>query len=331
MPERIQLGTVGADAGQKARGFVEAFRRSDGRAVDLPVLIINGSRPGPRVWLSACHHGDEIGGAIAIFRVFDQIRPDDLVGSIIAVPVSNPTAVQAKQRNSPIDDQDLEREFPGLPDGSYTVRLAYAIHQLVLDHAEYLIDLHGGLKDHKIIHQAYFDYFTPKVKTANRGLAEAMDCEYVCGLSAKEFWGGVGPQCLLLGEQGIPAVLSETNDPQSHYNDIMNILVHLKMLRGQLTPKKKIYQKTLHLLLGTHSGIFVPNVDLYDRVSKGDLLATIVNFVGEVVQEIRCPIENGLVTVMRRLPVVEAVWENVVLGPTFERAGLFEIGELADW
>lgn len=330
MPERIQLGTAVAGAGQKVRGYVEAFRRQDGEAVDLPVLIINGSRPGPRVWLSACHHGDEIGGAVAIFRVCDQIRPEDLAGSIIAVPVSNPSAFQAKQRCSPIDDKDLERTFPGDPNGSYTDRLGSAIHQLVLAHADYLVDLHGGSIDLRIIDQAFFDHFTPKVKAANRALAEAMACEYVCGLPEKEYWGGVGLQCLLVGEHGIPSVLSESIDPQSHYNDITNILIHLKMLSGQLTPKKKIYQKTIHLLLATHSGIFVPTVDLYDRVKKGDPLARIVNLVGEIVEEIRCPIDNGLVDGIRRLPVVEAVWENVILGPTLEKAGLFEIGELGN-
>lgn len=331
MSGRIQVGTAVADAGQKTRGYVEAFKRSDGEALNLPVLVLNGSRPGPRVWLSACHHGDEIAGAMALFRIFDQIEPKELTGSIVAMPVSNPSAVRAKQRNSPIDNKDLERTFPGDPNGGYTDRLAHAIHQLVLGHADYLIDLHGGLKDHKIIHQAYFDYFTPKVKAANRALAEAMFCEYVCGLPEKEYWGGVGLQCFFMGEHGIASVLSETNDPQLHYNDIMNILIHLKMLSGQVTPKKKIYQKTTHLVLSKHSGIFLPTVDLYDRVNKGDLLARVVNFAGEVVEEIRCPIDNGNVACMRRLPVVEAVWENVVLGPTFEAACVFVIGELADW
>jgi predicted deacylase len=332
MKERMQLGTAVADAGQKARGYVEAFRRQDGRTVDLPVLIINGSRPGPTVWLSSCHHGDDIGGAVVIFRVFEEIRPEDLAGSIIAVPVSNPTAVQAKQRNSPIDNKDLERAFPGDPNGSYTDRLAYAIHQLVLDRADCLIDLHGVLKELKIIHQAFFDYFTPSVKAANRALAEAMDCEYVVGLPEKEYWGGAGQQCLVVGEHGIPSVLSETTfDLQSQYKDVINVLIHLKMLSGQLAPKKKIYQKTLHLLLAKHSGIFVPTVELYDRVKKGDLLARILNFAGEVVEEIRCPIDDGIVALTRNLPVVEAVWENVIVGSTFELAGVFEIGEVGNW
>lgn len=331
MLKRIELGTAVAEAGQKARGYVEAFRRQDGQTVNLPILIVNGSRPGPRVWLSACHHGDEIGGAVALFRVFDQIKPEELAGSITAVPVSNPSALQAKQRCSPIDNKDLERAFPGDPNGSYTDRLAYAIHQLVLAHADYLIDLHGGLKELKIIDQAFFDYFTPKVKAANRALAEAMACEYVCGVPEKEYWGGVGLQSFLVGEHGIPSVMSESNDPQSHYNDITNILIHLKMLSGPLTPKKKIYEKTLHLLLAAHSGIFVPTVNLYDRVKKGDLLARIFNLVGEVVEEVRCPIDNGLVVTVRTFPVVEAVWENTIVGPTLEKAGVFEIGELGSW
>jgi predicted deacylase len=158
-----------------------------------------------------------------------------------------------------------------------------------------------------------------------------MACEYVCGVPAKEYWGGVGLQCFLVGAHGIPAVLSESDDPESHYKDIRNILVHLKMLDGELVRRPKIYQKTLHLLTATRSGIFVPEVDLYQRVDKGQLLARILNPSGEVVEEIHCPIANGLVVTIRTFPTVEAVWEKTIQGTTLEKAGLFEIGELASW
>ena len=92
-----------------------------------------------------------------------------------------------------------------------------------------------------------------------------------------------------------------------------------------------MYQRTLHLVSGTQSGIFVAAVDLYQRVGKGHLLGQIVDLTGSVVEEIRSPIENGIVTVMRRLPVVEAIWETTHQGTTFEAAVLFEVGELGTW
>jgi predicted deacylase len=69
---------------------------------------------------------------------------DELQGTLRIVPVANPLAMEADARCSPLDDLDLNRAFPGNPDGSHTERLADALTRYALGDAGSVIDLHGG-------------------------------------------------------------------------------------------------------------------------------------------------------------------------------------------
>ena len=76
--------------------------------------------------------------------MLEQIDISELKGSIRVIPVTNPLAMQADKRNAPVDQLDLNRVFPGSPDGSYTERIAYTIVNEALPNVDYVIDLHGG-------------------------------------------------------------------------------------------------------------------------------------------------------------------------------------------
>ncbi len=99
----------------------------------------------PIAVISAGVHGDEgPWGAWAIHQMLERIPLEKLNGTIRVVPVANPLAMQADLRNAPVDQLDLNRAFPGHPDGSYTERVADLIVQNALQDADYVIDLHGG-------------------------------------------------------------------------------------------------------------------------------------------------------------------------------------------
>jgi predicted deacylase len=90
-------------------------------------------------------HGDEaLWGSWAIQLFLDSVENAELVGSLRILPVANTYAMRADARNSPLDEKDLNRSFPGSIDGSSTERVAYSITENVLDEADVVVDLHGG-------------------------------------------------------------------------------------------------------------------------------------------------------------------------------------------
>ena len=90
---------------------------ASGAPLSLSTLIIDGRQDRPRVGISATIHGDEIEGLLILRELWRTIAPDDLAGSLWLMPVANPLALETLTRNTPLDMLDLNRVFPGVPDG----------------------------------------------------------------------------------------------------------------------------------------------------------------------------------------------------------------------
>lgn len=112
-------------------------------SVPTPVLVINGANDGPTLCLTAAVHGDELNGIEIIRRVMYNIDPKLLNGKLIGVPVVNLLGFQRNSRYLP-DRRDLNRAFPGAPDGSLAARIAYSLFNEVINKCDRLIDLHTG-------------------------------------------------------------------------------------------------------------------------------------------------------------------------------------------
>ncbi len=99
----------------------------------------------PRMLITAGIHGDEgPWGGWAIQQLLRRLAPESVRGALRVLPLANPLAMQADARNAPSDQLDLNRAFPGDPNGSYTERLAHILATAALADAQYVIDLHGG-------------------------------------------------------------------------------------------------------------------------------------------------------------------------------------------
>ena len=109
--------------------------------LSLPVTVVNGTEPGPRLWLSAAIHGDEINGVEIIRQVLQQIDTEKLCGTLIAVPIVNVFGFIEQSRYLP-DRRDLNRSFPGSATGSLAARLAHLFMTEIVNHSTHGIDLH---------------------------------------------------------------------------------------------------------------------------------------------------------------------------------------------
>ncbi|MEW2396149.1 succinylglutamate desuccinylase/aspartoacylase family protein [Streptomyces sp. NPDC046862] len=139
----LSVGSLQARPGTRARGTV----RSDlgTRSVDIPLTLVNGTRPGPRVVITAGVHGGEFTPVDAAARLATLLEPDEVRGQVIVCPVANPPAVYEGRLNvSPVDGVNINRVFPGDPDGGPTERLAAWLFAHLIDGADVYIDLHCG-------------------------------------------------------------------------------------------------------------------------------------------------------------------------------------------
>lgn len=138
--------TVDFDTDGVQHGFLRLpYSRDDSAwgSVMIPIAVLrHGS--GPTALLTGGNHGDEYEGPIALFDLARSLRPEDLTGRVIILPAMNYPAFCAGRRTSPIDSGNLNRSFPGRPDGSPTEKIADYVTRYLLPLADLVLDFHSG-------------------------------------------------------------------------------------------------------------------------------------------------------------------------------------------
>ncbi len=115
-----------------------------GETLSVTTLVLRGASPGPTVGVSAAVHGDEFEGVLILRELWRTINRRDFKGTLLLLPVANPPALAALSRNTPVDLLDLNRNFPGNPDGWLSEQLAWTISHEFLERLDYYVDLHAG-------------------------------------------------------------------------------------------------------------------------------------------------------------------------------------------
>lgn len=114
-------------------------------AIMIPITVVkNGA--GPTALLTGGNHGDEYEGPVALFDLAQRLNADDVTGRVILVPAMNYPAFLEGKRTSPIDGGNMNRVFPGRPDGSVTEKIADFFQRKLLPLADYVLDIHSGGK-----------------------------------------------------------------------------------------------------------------------------------------------------------------------------------------
>ena len=130
-------------------------------------IIVTGGGQGPVALLIAGVHGDEFEGPSAILRVINRLSPDDMNGTVIALPCLNSPAVRESSRTSPLDGLNMNRVFPGNPTGGPTELIADYVESVLVPRCSMIIDLHSGGK------ASVFSACSLVTRTSNRSLYEA--------------------------------------------------------------------------------------------------------------------------------------------------------------
>lgn len=138
--------TIDLDADGVQHGFLKLpYSRDDSAwgAVMIPISVIrNGD--GPTALLTGANHGDEYEGPVALVKLANALRAEDVRGCVIIVPFLNYPAFRAGTRTSPIDRGNLNRSFPGKADGTVTEKIADYVQRYLLPRADIVLDIHAG-------------------------------------------------------------------------------------------------------------------------------------------------------------------------------------------
>jgi len=148
MPANPIASTVDLDAPGVRHGHLKLPHSHDGSAwgaVMIPITVIVGGS-GPTALLTGANHGDEYEGPIALLDLARTVKAEDVTGRVIIVPMMNHPAFMAGKRTSPIDGGNMNRAFPGKPDGTATGKIADYFQRTLLPLADVVLDIHAGGK-----------------------------------------------------------------------------------------------------------------------------------------------------------------------------------------
>jgi hypothetical protein len=302
MREVLTVGTASASPASKARGFLKIASRADGTPIQMPVIIVNGEHDGPVVSVVAGIHGDEYESIVAAGKFAAQLRPEELHGAIIDVPVVNVPAFDAGTRESPIDHFNLNRIFPGKKDGFLSQRIAYTLTNEVIRRSQYFLDLHGGGDPLAI---------GPLASLEGEGedamaLAKAWSIELI--------WKGDPVQGLTTTtaiENGVKASLAEIGGQsrfseesvQTFLSGLRNVMMHVGALPGQPKLRKKYVLAEGDFISCASGGIYIAEKAVRDIVKEGTTVGRIYDAFEDEVETVTAPLD-GIILSIRTYPKV---------------------------
>ncbi|HEX7060943.1 MAG TPA: succinylglutamate desuccinylase/aspartoacylase family protein [Woeseiaceae bacterium] len=248
----------------------------EGVPIATPVLVVNGRLPGPTLCLTAAVHGDELNGIEMVRRVMHNLEAKELSGAVIGVPIVNLQGFRSGSRYLP-DRRDLNRYFPGNPQGSQASRIAFSFFTEVVTHCDALIDLHTGSFERANLPQLRADLRNPDVVTLTQGFGATV----ILHSDPAE-----GTLRWAATRAGVPAVTLEAGGPtELEIKEVMHGVKGIETLLHTLgmvkdnrfwgDPEPVYYQSTW--VRASSGGILLADVSLGSTVERGDLLGTITD------------------------------------------------------
>ena len=317
---RFRVGQIEVAPGQQRSGFLAVPPGKDA-GERIPVSVIRGSAPGPALAVIAGNHGYEYPPILAAQRLLTKLDPAKLKGTVILVHVANmPSFLKRTVYYSPIDRENLNRVYPGNLDGTISHRIAYVITKEVIEHADYVIDMHCGDGNESL---RPFSYWEPignrKVDEAARQMVQAFGIPNIVIDRSDPADPAASRYCSNTGStRGKPSITIESGGMGVAYNEedvariewgVTNVMRHLGMLEGQARmPENVTWYEPSKVLefpanLAEKQGLFYPKAQKAQMVEQGALLGYVTDFFGKTIYELRAPFAGEVLYIIRTPPV----------------------------
>jgi hypothetical protein len=309
------VGPVSAAPGTVAAGALDVPARSGDTGTTIPISVIHGAQPGPVLALIAGTHGMEYVPIVALQRMRTAIDPKALRGTIVMVHVANmPSFLGRTIYYSPIDGKNLNRVYPGKPDGTISERIADAITRDVITRATHVVDLHCGDGNESLRPYSYWiTTGDPTVADAGHAMALAFGLDHIVVDRERPLDAGASvytSNTAIL--RGKPALTTETGgmavvDEGSIAlveRGVAGLMRHLGMRADGPAPVSSpiLIERSAVLRAGV-TGIFYAEVERGHTVAAGTRIGHITDFHGKTLEEVRAPFDGEILYVVGTPPV----------------------------
>jgi predicted deacylase len=257
--------------------------------VMIPVTTVANGQ-GPTVLVLGGNHGDEYQGQIAAMKLARELAPEMITGRVVLIPSLNFPAARAATRLSPLDGMNMNRAFPGQPEGNVTSQIAHYLTTILFPMSDVVIDIHSGGRSMDFVPCSHM-HLVPDLKQREKMLAAMLawntDFSFLYADIAgsgllpveAENQGKLVVTTELGGGEGVSASVHRIAQ-----TGLRNVLIHVGVLRGtqatriDLGKPPTILTQALNredYLLAPESGVFEIEVDLGARVNVGDRIGSI--------------------------------------------------------
>ena len=323
------VGTATASRGQKAYGVITVPAGSDA-GYDIPVVVVHGARPGPVLAVVSGAHGTEYASIIAVEQLIDLVKPADLSGTVILVPLVNvPSFEKIVPHVNPTDNKSMNRFYPGTIGGTQTDRASYVVTKEVVEQCDHLIDLHGGDLDENLRPYSYWTVTgSAKQDALSKAMVLAFGLDHII-ISADRPKDPGASRYLenTATTRGKPSFTAEAgrsgpvenNDALILSDGVLKVMGHLQMTRRAAPPvARPVWIEKVVSIASEHDGMFRPAVNRDAHVLKGAKLGSITDYLNRPLQDVIAP-EAGIILFVRAVPSLKK-------GDTLANVGVVKTG-----
>jgi uncharacterized protein len=300
----ITVAGVTVEPGERRDVAPTASESYTGDRTTLPMAVLNGAADGPRVFVTAAVHGDELNGIATCRALLDVLDPATLAGSVVVIPIVNVLGVQIGSRYLP-DRRDLNRSFPGSHEGSMAARIARLLVDEVLEGSDVGVDLHTAANHRTNVPQVRVG---AEDDTA-RSLALTFGAPFVLPARLR-----AGSLRAAAADIGVPVLTFEGGQPLRFDEDaidvatrgILRVLSRLQMIESAPEPAEStpMVLAASRWLRAERGGVLELHVEAGQLVHAGDPLWTTVSPLGAERASVAAP-EDGYVIGATTLPLVQ--------------------------
>jgi uncharacterized protein len=306
------VGSASAAPGETATGYIDVPAGVDA-ALQIPVAVVRGAKPGPVLAIVAGSHGTEYASIIAVERLIQHLDAKELSGTVILTPLVNVNSFEEKVPHlNPVDGKNMNRMYPGKPDGTQTERASWLMTKDVVERCDYLIDLHGGDLDENLRPYTYWPQTgNEKLDSVTRGMVLAFGLDHIIIQDSRSLDPNnsryLDADAL---SRGKPAIIAEagyagTVEPQdvdAIAHGAVNVMRYLKMLPGDAPPvENPVWFSKVVTATSDQTGIFYPLVEKRTYVQAGMKVGYVTDFFGKTIEDVRAPV-SGVVLYICAVP-----------------------------
>ncbi|MCI0439037.1 MAG: succinylglutamate desuccinylase/aspartoacylase family protein [Chloroflexi bacterium] len=283
-----------------------------GEAVEIPVACVTGASAGPTMAVISGMHAGEYAGVLAAQRLIHTVRPAELRGRLIVIPVVSTRAFMMRYMQlSPVDDMEAHFCVPGNPGGSYTEFLIDCLFSIVRE-ANYLIDMHSGEFAQALYPWVPVPMIGPaELQRTSHSLALGFRVPYIELRTAKE---SIPPMSIALLEAGVANIWVECGKNgiptpvhvAIHYDGAIAALQTVGMLPGEpARPQQRTLRGRRYQISASRSGVWHPAVKEGEIVEEGQFLGELTDYFGDTIERYVAP-RRSLVLYYWTSPAINA-------------------------